>query len=212
MLSEVGLSLIRQNGTSWQWSNQGMPQNIVFDQEVSAVAVGNRPYAFVLGHDPRGPGAPDDRHLWMNWWDGTSWKWSDQGNPGPGRLFDWYEGISAVAANSRPYAFIRGSLDEHLWMNWWDGTSWQWSDQGTPPGRRVLAGALDAVTAGNRTYVFTECDDAHVWVNWLDEQGSWHWSDQGSPPSGPPGSGGSARSPSTTGPTHSSKTTPGTCG
>ena len=32
-----------------------------------------------------------------------------------------------------PYVFVRGA-DGHLCVNWWDGSKWNWADQGTPPG------------------------------------------------------------------------------
>jgi hypothetical protein len=33
------------------------------------------------------------------------------------------------AGRQRIYAFVRG-LDGHLHVNYWDGSAWQWADQG----------------------------------------------------------------------------------
>ena len=106
-----------------------------------------------------------DGHLWVNWWDGNSWRWSDQG--GQIQL-----GISAVTYKNNLYAFTRGT-DGHLWVNWWDGNSWRWSDQG---GQIQLG--ISAVTYKNNLYAFTRGTDGHLWVNWWDGN-SWRWSDQG---------------------------------
>jgi hypothetical protein len=63
-----------------------------------------------------------DGHLWVNWWNGSAWKWADQGTPS-GKTVD----VGAIGATTvkdnpnaaeRPYAFVRAS-DGHLWVNWW---------------------------------------------------------------------------------------------
>jgi hypothetical protein len=37
--------------------------------------------------------------------------------------------IGAVAvAGTRPYAFVRGG-DGNLWVNWWSGSTWNWTNQ-----------------------------------------------------------------------------------
>ena len=55
--------------------------------------------------------------------------------------------VGVTTANRQPHAFLL-SNDGHLWVNWWDGAAWRWSDQGTPPGG-AIAGPV-GVTAGGR--------------------------------------------------------------
>ena len=85
-----------------------------------------RPYAFVRG---------SDGNLWLNWWNGTQWHWSNQGNPPGLATVTGPVGVITVMdspqAAQRPYAFVRGS-DGNLWLNWWNGTQWHWSNQGKP--------------------------------------------------------------------------------
>ena len=51
-----------------------------------------------------------------------TWHWSDQGTP-LGQIVE-LGAIGAITVDGgRPYAFIRAN-DGHLWVNWWDGSSW----------------------------------------------------------------------------------------
>src|SRR5690348_16619855 len=45
---------------------------------------------------------------------------------------------------SRPYVFVKAG-DGSLWVNWWDGSAWHWSDQGLPPGVSIV-GKMGAIT------------------------------------------------------------------
>src|SRR5207245_8925218 len=105
--------------------------------------------------------------------DTRAWGWADGGTrPGtPGQA-----GVGVVtvmdtpSAAQRPYAFVEGS-DSHLWVRWWDGTSWHWADEGTPPGKTVKAGVgvltvKDTPSAAQRPYAFVEGSDSHLWVSW----------------------------------------------
>jgi hypothetical protein len=69
-------------------------------------------------------------------------------------------------AAQRPYAFVLGN-DQHLWVNWWDGSAWHWADQGTPSNTTIEAGAgaitvKDNPNASQRPYVFVQGADTQL--------------------------------------------------
>ena len=74
-------------------------------------------------------------HLYVDYWDGTKWTWADQGTPAGTTLAGDPGVITYVdtAGKQRIYAFGRGA-NGHLEVDYWDGTSWHWADQGTPTG------------------------------------------------------------------------------
>jgi hypothetical protein len=39
--------------------------------------------------------------------------------------------MDSPTSAQRPYAFVQGS-DGNLWVNWWNGSQWNWSNQGKP--------------------------------------------------------------------------------
>ena len=47
--------------------------------------------------------------------------------------------VGVTTVNQRPYAFVQSNTG-HLWVNWWDGSAWHWSDQG-PAGGTAAAQA-----------------------------------------------------------------------
>jgi hypothetical protein len=158
------------DGNAWHWADQGTPPGKTISAGVGAITVmdnpnsSQRPYAFVQA---------SDGHLWVNWWNGNAWHWADQGTP-PGKTVNAGIGVTTVMDNSsasqRPYAFVQAS-DGHLWVNWWNGSAWQWADQGTPPGKTVSAG-IGAITvkdnpnSSQRPYAFVQASDGHLWVDW----------------------------------------------
>ena len=78
--------------------------------------------------------------------------------------------MDTPGAAQRPYAFVVGS-DGHLWVNWWDGSQWQWAHQGVPDGQLVSAGVgaltvMDTPGAAQRPYAFVIGSDGHLWVNY----------------------------------------------
>ena len=139
-----------------------------------------RPYAFVKGSDGQ---------LWLNWWDGAAWHWSNQGTP-PSVKIAASVGVLTVMdspdAAQRPYAFVKGS-DGQLWLNWWDGAAWLWLNQATPPSVKIAASVgvltvMDSPNAAQRPYAFVKGSDGRGWLNWWDGA-AWYWSNQGTPPS-----------------------------
>ncbi|MEV0630822.1 hypothetical protein [Nonomuraea wenchangensis] len=165
--------------TSWHWASRGKPGPGV-TYGIGAVAVvdrtvspASRPFVFVRAEDSR---------LWILWQkpDG-SWEWADQGGKvdrpvGVISLDDRPEG-------NRPYAFV--IRDQHLWVRWWNGTKWIWSDQGQPPRVNLLRG-LGAVTVALKPtmspapFAVVVGSDGNAWVNWWDGS-SWLWYSMGSP-------------------------------
>jgi hypothetical protein len=176
------------DGTEWQWSNRGMPPNtqgmlggpsVVSYQDEAGK---RRIYDFASS----GPGGGASGRLYVHYWNGSAWKWADQGTPGvePNSnpsVITYKEGET-----QRIYAFVSGSpvFDTRLFVNYWNGIKWQWADLGSPPGKRVTS-PPQAVTyrEGNtqRIYVFVSCEDDHLWICYWDGS-KWEWADQGSPP------------------------------
>jgi hypothetical protein len=135
-----------------------------------------RIYAFVKGKQG---------HLFVNYWNGAHWHWSDQGAP-PGTTVENPPGAITYfeAGKRRIYAFIAGH-NGHLCVNYWNGTQWNWADQGTPPGAKVigLPGVIAYLEGGKqRIYAFVRgTDGQHLYVNYWDGS-QWKWADQGTPP------------------------------
>ncbi|KOU40138.1 hypothetical protein [Streptomyces sp. WM6378] len=172
------------DGAKWNWSDQGTPSGRLVREGAGVVTVQDnpsapqRPYVFVI---------TDDFRLWVNWWDGSKWNWSDQGTP-PSRTISRPLGVTTMRDNpnafTRPYAFVITD-DSRVWVNWWDGSKWNWSDQGAPSGQPVKKGAgvisvQDNPTAVERPYVFVQGYDSKLYVNWWDGA-KWNWSAQGAP-------------------------------
>lgn len=172
------------SGTAWQWDDQGTPAGGSVIGSVGAVTVqdsassGQRPYAFVIG---------DDSNLHVNSFDGAKWVWNNHDAPGGRRV---REGVGVVTVRDtpssaeRPYAFVIGD-DFHLWLNFWTGSVWTWTDLGTPPGHKVsrpigVTTVRDTPSAGDRPYAFVITEDSTVWANsWSGT--AWTWTDQGAP-------------------------------
>jgi hypothetical protein len=87
-------------------------------------------------------------------------------------------GFRSAPIQQRPYAFVRTS-DNHLWVDWWNGSNWNWADQGTPTGATV-AGPVGTLTVDQRPYAFVQVSDGHLWVDWWNGA-NWNWADQGTP-------------------------------
>ena len=78
--------------------------------------------------------AATDGSLYVNYWDGNSWHWANQGNPGVAVTYP-----SAINYISDPidggpqliHAFANGS-NGAFYDNLWNGSYWNWSSQGLP--------------------------------------------------------------------------------
>ena len=174
-----------------RWTDQGAPASGLSDA-VGVVTVmdtptsSQRPYIFVKDND---------HHLWVNWYDGSNWHWTDQGAPSAG-LGDAVGVVTVMdtpTSSQRPYVFIEG-IDHHLWVNWWNGHVWHWTSLGAPTGG--LGDAVGVVTvmdtmfsqngtniATQRPYVFFKDTQGSLWVNWWNGY-EWLRSPQGAPTGG----------------------------
>jgi hypothetical protein len=168
------------DGAAWHWADQGLPAGM------SGIAVPpmaitymdgaghQRIYAFCVG---------SNLHLVVNYWDGFSWHWADQGLPAGA---SWVAGPNAVTyvdatGNQRIYVFAEGS-NNHLVVNYWNGSGWHWADQGLPAGTTALyyPNSITYVdAAGNRRiYAFADANTDHLVVNYWNGF-DWAWADQG---------------------------------
>ena len=82
------------------------------------------------------------------------------------------------------YYFARGNND-HLVVNYWDGSVWHWADQGLPPGATSISHPSAITykdTAGQqRIYVFAYSDigsERNLVVNYWDGS-QWKWENHG---------------------------------
>jgi hypothetical protein len=64
----------------------------------------------------------------------------DLGRP-PGASTSFTDGVKNTAAityqngatfTQHTWVFMTGAQDDHLYVNFWNGTSWQWYDRGNP--------------------------------------------------------------------------------
>lgn len=185
-------------GTKWKWADQGTPPGTSVSGRLSVVTYSD-PLVFVpkgvLHHRyPRrilafvrsGYG-----HLYMHSWDGSYWKWINLGKP-PGTTY--FGSPSAITYKDgtdprRIQTFVNGSND-HLYVNSWDGSDWQWVDQGKPPdtvyGIPEVITYKDGTRRGEkakprRTYAFVRSFNGHLYVSyWKGAQRQW--ADHGVPP------------------------------
>jgi hypothetical protein len=170
------------NGSGWQWANQGTPaprRNLNSQPSVVTFTQGGtqRIYAFAIS---------DGGGLYVNYWDGSAWNWTDQGTP-PGTTLAGTPSATAylVSGSPRIYTFV-GSVDGRVHVNYWDGSTWQWADQGNPFGGAIFTpagGAISYSTGGERIYAFTlyPVDPTEVLVNYWDGS-AWQWQNLGAPP------------------------------
>jgi hypothetical protein len=122
----------------------------------------------------------------MNYWNGSQWKWADQGLPpsAPGVAFaEAVTYLDPATSTRRIYTFVRNTTIGHLYVNYWNGYQWKWADQGAPPGSGVqnVAGAITFQKAGTqRIYAFLTDGNGHLRVNYWNGS-HWNWTDQGTP-------------------------------
>jgi hypothetical protein len=176
------------DGSKWLWADQGIPQGTTKSLSDPVVITCldhgiQRIYAFARG---------DNNHLYVNYWDGSIWKWSDQGTP-VGAVLDsrpntivYKEDQPDVYQGNLPriYTFVIGN-DHHLHVNYWDGSKWIWKDQGTPSGISLSNNTPSVITQMKALkrliYVFVVGSNGNLYVNWWDGL-KWNWANQGIPP------------------------------
>jgi hypothetical protein len=125
------LYLNHWDGSNWSWSVQGIPTGEAFVWGPTPVAFqdsnGNEVvYCFVSGFH--------SGHLYVNYFDGHSWKWADHGLPPDGSGAGAASAItvqrSLFVLDQNIFVFV-STGNQHLTVNYWDGSNWSWADQGT---------------------------------------------------------------------------------
>jgi hypothetical protein len=123
-------------------------------------------------------------HLHINYFDGKNWKWVDHGTAmgskvaaKPG-VISYSEGLI-----KKIFAFVPGS-NGHLYVHYWNGDTWQWSDRGAPPGTKTL-GAPGVITYREknlqRIYVFVRGLNGIMYLHYWNGE-KWKWSYRGKHP------------------------------
>lgn len=159
------------NGSEWIWADLGTPPGRTLNRGIGVITVMDepaspqRPYAYIQANDGL---------LYSRWWNGAEWKWWPA-DPSSSRPVNVGIGITTVmdtpTSQQRPFVFVK-TTDGHLSVNWWNGSEWIWSDQGTPPSRAISAGigavtVMDTPASSQRPYIFVLASDGHLWANWF---------------------------------------------
>jgi hypothetical protein len=168
------------NGSQWQWANQGGTVQLATDPAAITYPDGgtHRIYIFVN----------DGGALKVNWWDGSQWRWATQGGP-PGITLIGSPSVTTYRDGNTQFihAFMRGG-NGRLYVNFWNGSVWQWADQGTPSGTIIHGHAHSSEPRATtcelggvrHLHVFVLGDDRRLHVNWWNGSG-WQWVDLGRP-------------------------------
>ena len=173
------------DGSNWNWADYGKPTGcgvsgqpgaIMFKRDYPDYNQGNAPrvYAFVRG---------TDGHLHVNYWDGTQWLWADQGTP-TGTTVHSSPSVITFRAHKITQIHVYAMAENgHLCANYWDGSNWNWTDQGKPTGTTV-ASRPHVITYKEQDqvmiYTFVKGANGHLYVHYYN--GGWAWADQGTPP------------------------------
>ncbi len=174
------------DGATWQWADQGLPGGVSNLYKLSAVTFQDgrgRQQLYIFGDSDIG-------HLVVNYWDGSQWRWADQGVPAglvgssePSAI--WFPG---TGGSRMIYVFCIGS-NGHMVVNYRIGSSWAWADNGLPAGKSQLlstsATAYLDTQGARRIFAFSTTP-----VNGVPESlvvnfwngSTWAWSDLGLPP------------------------------
>lgn len=170
------------DGAQWQWSPQGAPPATPVNSGPGVItykedAKPQRIYAFV---------SSGNGHLYVNYWDGVQWQWSDRGTP-PGTALSNGSNPGVVtyregAEPQRIYAFVNGN-NGRLYTHYWNGTKWAWSDRGKPS--NVVLGLYPGVITyqeggKQRIYAFVKANDGNLYAHYWNGS-KWNWSPQGAP-------------------------------
>jgi hypothetical protein len=166
------------NGSSWQWADQGLPAGAsgVLPSSVITYLSGSQREIYVFG-------TADNGHVVVHYWNGSSWQWADQGLPEGASSVNYLSAITYLSGGHRLIYVFGTTTEGHLVANYWNGSSWQWADQGLPAGASAVDGA-SAITYLSGTqqliYAFSTAYNGDPVVNYWNGS-SWHWADLGLP-------------------------------
>jgi len=138
-----------------------------------------RMYVFAVG---------DDGALYVRWWEGTTWRWASQGKPPGVNYLNKHVSAITYTDNGTRMIYVFTLAADRLYVNYWDGHSWRWADQGRPSdiaSHNHLTASVSAITYREgdhrRIYVFVPSLYGALFVNWWDGK-QWRWDDHGKPP------------------------------
>jgi hypothetical protein len=175
------------SGATWDWANQGQPQQSKLKGSPSALQAvyntlrGARLYAFVAG---------EDGHLYENYWDGSQWRWTDHGVPSntllatsPSAIAYWREPFGELSETFQRMQVFCVSENGNLFSRQWNGSEWQWLAHQKPAAAvRGRPGVATMRYGGSqRVYAFVRVDGGGLAERYWDGQ-SWHWTEHGTPP------------------------------
>jgi hypothetical protein len=79
-----------------------------------------------------------NNRLYVRSWINLTWQpWTDLGRPSSSST-EGVENTTAITyldsrgGDQYTWVFMTGGPQDHLYVNWWNGSSWQWYDRGTP--------------------------------------------------------------------------------
>jgi hypothetical protein len=120
------------------WGEIGKPSGVPYSSQglISATAY------TLLGGSPRiNVFVEYEKHLYLRSFNSSWQPWIDLGRPS-GASTSFTDGVKnttaitykeAIGPTQHTLVFMTGAQDDHLYLNWWNGTSWQWYDRGTNP-------------------------------------------------------------------------------
>jgi hypothetical protein len=170
------------DGVAWQWVDQGVPSggSISAPSAITYLDDTSRQRTYVFA------GAGNGR-LFVNYTEGSDWQWADMTLRFGPTSVSHPSAITYLDENNnqRIYLFVTSGNPSHLFMLYWNGSGWNWVDQGIPPGSTSVFDPsattyLDA-SSRQRTYVFATGSNNRLVVNYS-EGFDWQWADMGRPP------------------------------
>jgi hypothetical protein len=121
-----------------------------------------------------------------NEWDGTKWQGALQPSPPPHATAPQHPAAISYLEAGKPRAYAFVNSVGFLTVYYWDGTKWQWADQGKPPGTQVGSSEVSSVSYQSASdkrwiHVFVTGEDHKLYMNFWDGS-QWKWADYGKPP------------------------------
>lgn len=120
------------NGSRWAWADQGRPNGMYVESSPSTITYYDRNiekrliHSYVIGRDDK---------LYMNYWDGSQWRWEDLGKPNHTNLVFQPEAISyPLYMKGRVRAVYAVGRDKQLYQYIWNSNSnySSWRSLGKP--------------------------------------------------------------------------------